>query len=236
MKKLLLASLILCMLLFVACGNQSDPTEPADQPTQNMLEEDAQPTIADEMQEESTEAKQEIRGTVDGNTYRNEFIGIEITLDDTWTFYNDEQIAALYGLTADRAGEDFANLIENSPVVYDMYAMAANQVNNIGINLEKVDAVLLETMDLAANLQKSVDIIKTSYENMGYSDIQTEISTVEIDGQEFDCLNVSVSVGGMIMNQTTVSIKCGDYLASLALTALGEDSLAEILNSISLID
>lgn len=67
MKKLLLTSLILCLLLFIACGNQSNPTEPASQPTQSVSE-DAQPT-----QEDATESAKEIRGTVDGHKITVQF-------------------------------------------------------------------------------------------------------------------------------------------------------------------
>ncbi len=230
MKKLFLAGLILCMLLFVACGNQPDPTEPADQPTQNMIE-DAQPT-----QEDATEAEQEIRGTIDGNTYRNEFIGLTIELDDSWTFYSDEQIAALYGLTVDRAGEDWANLIANSPIVYDMYAVAANQVDNININLEKSNALLLENFDISENFEKWSSTNKAAYENMGYSEIEMKIGTTEIDGQIFESMDVTASVGALQLHQTIIGFVCEDYIVSVSFTAMGESSIDDMLSCVSLLD
>lgn len=169
-------------------------------------------------------------GAVEGINYENKFIGIGCNLPSDWAFYTDEQIREINNLTADMAGEDFEEAMKNASVIYDMYAASSDMLKNINVNLEKVDPVTLALVNLEDIYKQNIPVLKQSIENIGYTDVKSEITTVTIDGVEFLCLKTAAKVGNTEMNQIIFSKKCNGYIANVAITATSEDALQEIID------
>lgn len=170
-------------------------------------------------------------GEVEGLKYESKFIGLGCKLPDDWHFYSDEEIKKLNNMAADMAGKDYQEAIKNASLVYDMFASDDSQMNNINVTLEKVSVVQLATLDLAKNYEKQIPTIKAAFENMGYSNVQCEVSTVKIDGKELTCLRSTAKVAGMTMHQVSFSRKCNGYLAAIAVTAFDKDVLQNLLDA-----
>ena len=90
MKKLFAMLMALTILMtMAACGQQTaddaggtvDPGAVADRDTSGQVDMPADDAGTPEL------------GSVNGGTYTNEFAGIGCTLDETWTFYTEAQIA-----------------------------------------------------------------------------------------------------------------------------------------------
>ena len=179
---------------------------------------------------EATEEKEFSMGETDGLVYENKFIGIGCTLESDWYFYTDEEIMALNNYTAGVAGEEYAEIMEGSELIYDMYAMNDNQYDNINVNLEKMNRSELDSLVIADAFKESIPILRDTYENMGYTDWTGEVSTVNIEDKEYTCIYSTGKIQGLEMYQKTFSMKCSGYLASVTITTYGEDkvdSLAE---------
>ena len=56
------------------------------------------------------------RGEIDGNVYKNEFLGIEFTKPASWRYYSDEEIASTMNIAVDNLkGENLKKSLERIP-------------------------------------------------------------------------------------------------------------------------
>ena len=248
MKKLLAILLALTMIFaFAACGstpseddvrgeqnvNTTEASTPADNDA-NAPSEDATNTPAgdtvDTPTEEATEATTENTteaqfslGAVEGLNYENKFIGIGCNLPSDWTFYTDEQIRELNNIATDYIGEDFKEAIANAAIVYDMYAHSNDQLKNINVNLEKVNAVTLAMIDLADVYKQNEALVKQSLENMGYTNITFDYGTVMIEDETFACMRTTAQYNGVTMYQLCFATKCNGYIANFTIATFNAD-------------
>lgn len=175
-------------------------------------------------------------GDVSGLNYENKFIGIGCNLDSEWTFYTDEQIKELNNIAMDAVGEEVEELIKDADVVYDMYAERNGGLDNINVNLEKINPVQLALIDIEENYIKIAPTLVTGYENMGFTNITYETGSVNIDGREFACLNVGSEIQGIKMYQSIISVKCSGYLANITFTTAGENTIDDLVAKLYLTD
>ena len=232
MKKLFAVIIASVMLLSLcACGFDvpSQDSVRGDQIVNNPTEFEApidSITIPEEMEEEFS------MGETSGLTYESKFIGIGFTLPEDWSFYTDEQIRELNNFAIDASGEEMKEMVENATLIYDMFATDASGLNNVNVNLEKVNPLQLVGIDLKQNLENTVPVIRSSYENMGATLREYKVDTIVLDGSEFACLYTIVDFPAVTLYQCTLEIKCNGYLASLTVTSIDEASLSELLNFI----
>lgn len=168
-------------------------------------------------------------GTVNGSVYENTFIGIGCDLGSEWTYYSDEQIREQNNAAADLAGEDYKQMMLNSTIVYDMFAVHSNQVNTIVVNLEKVSSVQLATLNYKSYFEEAVPGLKQSLGNMGFVNITHSIGSVKIGSTDFTCLDVVSELGSFKMYQTLIAIKCNGYIACLTFSGDSAESVASAI-------
>ncbi len=231
MKKLLALLLVLVMVFsFAACGRDNDSPDEDDIRGEQIDNNESK----DKTSSASSEAEFSL-GATTGLTYESKFIGIGCKLDSDWSFYSDEKIKELNSVTTEVAGEEYAELMKKATVVYDMFAAQSDQLANVNVVLEKVDKDTLKALDVAENFNKTIPTLKETFENMGYSGLTYEVGTVKIDGKEFTCLNTNAEVYGTKMVQKAIGIKCNGYLATVTVTAFGENDADDIINKFYLV-
>lgn len=214
MKKFLICLMACVMLLaMVGCAADKDPYTPGNK----------------------TEDEEFSLGEVTGKKYESEFIGIGFTLPEGWEFYTDEEIKELNNFVEDKAGQDYLDLLKNATVIYDMAAASPSQTDNVMVTLEKIPNAQLNKLNLAQSLETSFSVVKSSLENMGYRNITHEVTTLTIDGETFTAMNITATLSGMTMRQTSIAIKCNGYLASLAVTTFDAAGTAPLLENIHVI-
>lgn len=251
MKKILAVLLLFAMALtLIAC--QNDAVEPKDdtvdvsddvtdveelpEETPEELPEELPEVIPEEIPEKTASPKEFSMGTVSGNEYKNEFIGLGFKLDDGWSFYSDEQIRELNSAAFDMAGEDFKELVEQASIVYDMFATDSEGMNSVNVNLEKMDAEQLETFDIAKNYELAIPTLTEAYENMGCENITCEIKKIMVDGEQVDSMSTVAEVYGIKLYQTAFQKKCDGYLANVTVATAIEDTTAELIDNFYWID
>ena len=193
-------------------------------------------TAEEETTEDVTTAEPEasektILGKITENNYENAFIGLGYNADDNWKFYTDEQMRAINNIALDLSTEDLKALIENSTVFYDMLVTDEQGLNNININLEKVDSKKLLILDIPSNFEFLAPIVKENLENMGYTDVNHEVSSIEIDGKTLDALNGIGKLNGFDFYQTSFAIKCDGYYVAVTITTYFENSIPDLLKN-----
>ncbi len=218
MKKILALILAVAMVFtFAACGGNEDVR--GDQIVNG--------SEANDGASVSSDAEFSL-GSTDGLTYENKFIGLGCKLDSDWTFYTDDQIKQLNNATADMAGEEFVEAVKNASIVYDMYAVSSNQMDNINVNLEKINSVQLAVLDIAQNFENIFPTLKQTFENMGYTNISYEVGTVKIGNKDFTSLSTTAQINGIKMYQTAIAVKCNGYLANITVTTFNENNVNNI--------
>lgn len=243
MKRILAITLALMLVLSLcACGgdepirgeqidnNNAEPT------VDDVTEDVTQETEPEETEPEETEAEGLKLGVSSGLTYESEFVGIGCTLPEDWSFYTDEQMRQLNNIAIDAAGEELQSLMENASVIYDMFASDATGANNINVNLEKLNPVQLIALDLEQNLENTIPLLKTSFENMGSTAVDCQIGTITIGGEEFVCMNNVIDFPGTVVYQCLIPVKCSGYLANISVSANSEEILSEVLSYLYLVD
>ncbi len=175
-------------------------------------------------------------GNVDGNVYESDFIGIGYKLDEGWSFYDDDQIKELNQLTVDLAGEDYEEIIKNATIVYDMYATDNDQLNNVTVNLEKAGALQIMAVDLEEVMKSTIPIFKSTFENMGYQNVNCETGSVEVDGETLTALHTVAEINGVNMYQTLFQKKCNGYIASIGVTTYFEDRVSNLIENFYWLD
>lgn len=219
MKKILaLVLAVAIVFVFTACAENKDIR--GDQTVNGSIVEDNNSA--------SSEAEFSL-GSTDGLTYENKFIGLGCELDSGWAFYTDEQIKQLNNVVTDMAGEEYAEAMKNASIVYDMYAVSNNQMDNINVNLEKINAVQLAVLDIAQNFKNVFPTLKQSLENMGYTNISYEVGTLKIGDRDFTSLNTTAQINDINMYQTIIAVKCNGYLANITVTTFNDNNVSDIL-------
>ena len=133
------------------------------------------------------------------------------------------------------AGEEYEKILQNASLVYDMYAVHNNGMDNIIVNLEKVNNSQLAILDLDQMFTQQMPVLKNSFENMGYTNLQFEIGEVTIGGKNFKTLFTDGEIAGYHIAQANIAIKCDGYLACIAVTCFDAATLQSILNSFYLL-
>ena len=175
--------------------------------------------------------KEFTRGTISGNRYENEFLGLGFNGGDSWVFYNDEEIATLYGLTADFLEEDFGEYLKTATIIYDMQVTDTAANNNVGINFEKLSATgKAQTANMESFVSSLLPTVANSLESVGCTDVSFEPRTITIDGETFYGGKTRSLIQGVELHQVLICVKCGDYLSNITITSVGEDRTQSIID------
>ncbi len=225
MKKII-GVLVTVLLMFTVCGCQPDEADVKG--TYENSTENVSPDVETE--------KEFSTGKVNGNVYKNEFIGISYTLDEGWSFYDEERIRETNEMAMDMAGEEYEKIIREADIVYDMCATDSDQLNNININLEKIDNIQLLSLDIAKNFEAIMPTLEETLTNMGCENISHRIDKIEVDGKMVDALFVTADINGVNMYQTLFQKKCNGYLANITVATFFEDITSDLIDNFRWID
>ena len=147
-----------------------------------------------------------------------------------WVFYTDEQILELNNIVGDVVDEEVADRLKNANIIYDMFAAYETEGSNINIVLEKVNAVQMITLDIRQTLEAQIDTIKSTYQNMGYTDIDVKYLKVKVYGKEFDGLKITAKIQGIDFYGSVFTFKKSNYLANITISSLQTDKTDTILS------
>ena len=230
MKRIIAIILAALMLISFASCKASNGTG-----NDTTVEEETKAEAGKETEAETTEKEEETPefslGVSTGGTYVNNYLGLGCKLSDEWTFYNEEQIRNINNLTADIAGEDYQKLMEEADVVIDMYAIHSNGFDSINVTLEKVGLAGVILYDVKKSLEASIDMLKSTFKNMGYENIECEIIKVEFAGEEYTALRTTATTSGVQMYQTTVADIRGLHVFNITATTYNEDTTDKLLDT-----
>lgn len=223
MKKIVPLLLAACLLLLTACSSAPDDT-----PDKGTVQPGFDSAIGGEVKPAETEGDaadgENAAGSVNGGVYTSAFAGMGCALDDSWTFYTDEQIGALNGLlTSQSSSEDVKTRLENTSGVYDMYAASTDGLLTINVAYQNLgllggDVTAQEYAELSS--EQLPDAL-TSY---GFTDVEAAVTSGDFAGRTAcPAVAITAKLGDTTLYEQMYCIKTDSYLYCVTLSSFTED-------------
>ncbi len=170
---------------------------------------------------------QPVRGKIEGDVYKNEFLGFEFTKPASWVYSTDEEIAAAMNLAVDNfLGDKFKEALENNPAIYDMMVVDSHARSNINIvyeNLSKTFATNITEEQYVEALKQQTSSV--SGMTISFSD---NLQKVKLGDTEFTKCICNTTAYGVNMTQVYYLCKVDGYMASVIVTITSGYTVADI--------
>lgn len=170
-------------------------------------------------------------GTINGGVYENSYLGVGISLDDSWSIYDQEQLAQLVGWTAEQYDDEkYAEQIKNADIFYDLFASADNGLVSINVIIQNLGLLYGTVMDEDKLVDMTLEQMNEQLQSAGFSDISAEKVTVNFAGAECAGIKASSIYQDTDYFTQQVFIKHGKYMAIFTVSSFFEDITGDILS------
>ena len=239
--------LALALILSLSACGDTNTAGKIDQSGQNAARSTAQPTEAPAASEPTssgdTSANQPTAetdepaetgsdfdsGAINGGTYTNEFMGFACDLDETWTYYSQDQIAELSGQAAGLSDdEDIKKMMENGSSYIDMYASASEGLLTINVAFENLGLLYGATLDADGYADLAVDNLVKAIGSMGAENVEAEKRVVSFAGGDETAIYLTAEYQGVPLYELLVCVKQGNYMCCVTFTSYTADLTAEM--------
>lgn len=211
---------------------EAETTAPAEEETNAPTEEEA--TAPGEETKAPTEEPvgSAITGQVEGNVYTNQYLGFGLELDDSWRFYSEAELQAVYGKTKEMmTGTEAGSSIEEGQQFMDMIAESSEAMATINLGYERPgmqEWLIIQGLDeeklLDTILLTTKDVLMRSYEQVGIEVESMEKVEVPFLGETGYGLKTVASVQGVPYYILQFFLLGQDkYLATLTFNCFQED-------------
>ncbi len=189
----------------------------------------------------AAEEEPDVVGAVQGQAYINEFFDLAFTLGDGWTFYTEEQLLELGGLTVDQlegtdAQEYVREFVESDQGSYVMAAYAPDGLKNVNLVVQDlsqngaVTPLLTDEMVAAAAFgEEGMQV----FQSMGLEDLTIEQNRVELAGAEHPGARISyngasMGIDAQVYQQSATFVRDSYSLQVTMTSFISEDGLDEV--------
>ncbi len=170
-------------------------------------------------------------GTINGGVYENSYLGVGISLDDSWSIYDEEQLAQLIGWTADQYDDEkYAEQIENADLFYDLFASANDGLVSVNVVIQNLGLLYGTVMDEDKIVDMTLEQMDEQLQSAGFSDISAGKITVDFAGAEHTGIKYSSLYQGADYFTQQVFIKHGKYMAIFTVSNFYEDITGDVLS------
>ncbi|MBR5773716.1 MAG: hypothetical protein IKY44_02575 [Clostridia bacterium] len=173
-----------------------------------------------------------IFGKVDGQVYRNDFLGLTCTAPSGWEYYTEQQMLELNNMVETYYDDDVREKLSKATIVQDMCVTNPQNGCNINLNLEKLSTSL--EINVKTVLEAQIDALRSTYENMGATDITITSKTITVSGREFHALVTTCVLENVNFYVTTFAFQRANYLANVSITSTFTDQTSTMLSFITI--
>lgn len=238
MAALLLTVALLCGL--AACGGEAQPeatevettaaTEPSTTEPETTEPETTEAPTETESETTENEALSGLDlGTVDGNTYTNETLGLHCELGDSWYVYSEAELASLMGVVADSLSDSIiGDAIDNNQSVTVFFAMDTTTYGNINITISKDSMSALGEENFVALM---VPQMKPILEQSGFENVTCTEAEFEFAGQTHTGIDITATVQGATVYERQVYLMADSCMYVVTATAYEENGAQAMLDT-----
>jgi hypothetical protein len=173
-------------------------------------------------------------GEVKNDTYGNSFLGLGCTLEG-WHYYTDEEMETVNQATKEALSENMDEMLSQNISV--MMAEGPDHLQNVNIRLQNVKAYvsIYKSMGLQNVATAALDQFKSTVESAGFTDVQLEVSEISIGDQVFTCIKGEYYLKGVHMYFKQLWDLRDDYMVTVTVTTVQEDTTDEVLSKFFLL-
>lgn len=246
MKKRIYTILLSCITAFSLVACQSKTTQPETQTNISSNETKSQEEINAEMAELVENFQKFIQpafevGTVVNGEYTNATLGIGCKLDDSWVFKTEEEIAALNSISDEyldeAAKEQIRKSYESGRSITDMYAQQESTDDVITVSAQDLfTTASLYSVD--QYIEANIDPIKSTLEQMGYSNIEVQVIDYTCAGNSGKALQIcaDISETDMKFYELCFVFKNGNVFTMISAGSITEGRCEELLSLFYAVD
>jgi hypothetical protein len=251
-RKFIAIAMTMTMVMSLsACGKSAEVDEPAVEVQEEVTAEESVEASSEEeksleeqaaevraegeaLQAEMEEAGEFSVGTVEGNSYVNEYFGVKLNLLDGYAFVDDEALAQITGLTADMLSDNklLAKAIEDGTATIIAYAADSTGLNNVNVTVQSNASLANAILDEEAVLVASVGQAKSALEAQGISNITYDVVEKEVAGENHKVLKMNGEFNGIEFHNEMVNLQKGDYMLAFAATSFNGDATDAMIDAV----
>lgn len=250
-KKILIAAICACLMLFSACGdNQQSSSVPSSPSSSASTTPDTTPDAApdttpdaqpDESDSQTPDSDSEsssgsytltdsdsisplVVGTIDGYEYRNIYLDVSCVLDDNWVFLSQEEIASLNGYASEMfSSEEYKQMLAESNTFFDMYAMTIDGMANINVTIEKIGIATALILTEESYVDAVISVLEEALVDAGYEDLSCATAQLDFGGKTHTGISTYGVLQGVPIYQKQICFIVSEYVATITLTSYDED-------------
>lgn len=178
------------------------------------------------------------RGTVEGQTYTSEFLGLMCTAPEEFTYLEDQEIARLNDISLDSINDEtlaqeMRQQLEDGSQVQDMYLMTEDGLCWISITVDKLDT---GSVDMEAFVASGVAQASSAYESIdGMENVVSAAQPVTFLDNQYSGILTTASYNGFPVCSLQVCIPVEPYICAITFTSYVEDHTEEMMTFFSAI-
>ena len=218
-----LALIAVMAAAFAGCGKKDSGTA-----------DDANSRTEKTAETEDGKSKGMQRGTVTGNVYENQALGIRCQLGEELVFSDEKELMELSGIAEELTdNKALQQAIEATRSVYDMYAHNEDGSNSINVMLENLD--LLNELEITEQeyVEMGKDQLESAMESMGVTDFREETGTETFAGASHSCINTEMEMQGIKIYQKQICIKADGMMGVITFSSYEKETLEEMAAAFS---
>jgi len=245
MKKKIVASMLsIAMLLTITgCSGSSETDFKSSVAENKVTESPATEGATEQVTPSESEAKEIFLGTVNGDSYTNDYFGFKVNTIDGFSFADDELIKLIGFVSAKTlkesktiTGKNVAQSLESGTTITDCLLKDNDLMNSLSVTLGSIDKSFTND-DLEYLLDNIIPSLKPSLNSLGAQDLVCERSTTTFCGAETPCIIIEYNTvnNGVALNMHMIEVlivKDG-YSATITAQAVNENDPMTLLNTVS---
>ena len=178
-------------------------------------------------------AKEFSLGTVSGNHYENDFVGIQCDLDSYWVIYDEEGISKLTGALYDSFTEEEAKkMVEESGSAMIFYAQNTFTFSTINITVSDTESYSMAMGDHKKLIDTMVEQMPELLEQSYMTDVSCTAETFSFCGEDNYGIYTTASVYELPLFERQVILVEGTYSITLTVCAYQQDTTMELTDLI----
>lgn len=178
------------------------------------------------------------RGTVEGQTYTSEFLGLTCQAPEDFSYLSDDEIARLNsitldGMTDEALSEEMRQQLEDGSQVQDMYLMTEDGRYWISITIDRLES---SDIDMEAFIASGVTQAESAYKSIdGMEDVASTGQTVSFMDGQYSGILTTATYNGFPVCSLQVCIPIEQYICAVTFTSYVEDRTDEMMTFFSAI-
>lgn len=183
------------------------------------------------------EAEEPSVGIISGSVYRNDYFGLQCSLEDPWSYQTEDDMEASDNYAS--SDEELKSILEAGNTAIDMGAVydTEEKYQSLNVNITKGDEQISGNTDAAVDelLQEESfgESLLSQLEEMGYENVNMTIESHEFMGKERKEVKITGEASGVKCYWSQVYLLKGSYVMVVTAFSAVDDSCQEILSAFS---